>query len=256
MFCGYFPAGLTLERQLSELPDVGFREDVWPKFLRTNAIPALLPTRRPERLRSIRERAPTDHGHAHRHRHHRHDDRLPARGHEGALQVHHPTRPRTRSPRRTSSSPSSTCSRTSPTRSCHDVDDPIAVTLDRWTAGASSKGLVGVGGEPTARASSPSSATPTASSPRATPTRTRASTASKRDPPAQGRVGHPRRRHVPVGHVPAGRHQRPADVPDLRHVRRARHRRSSAAPACPGRGCRWRRSGSSSSTRSCTTSPS
>jgi len=38
MFCGYFPAGLTLERQMSELPDVGFREDVWPKFLRTNAI--------------------------------------------------------------------------------------------------------------------------------------------------------------------------------------------------------------------------
>jgi len=38
MFCGYFPAGLTLERQMSELPDVGFRDDVWPKFLRTNAI--------------------------------------------------------------------------------------------------------------------------------------------------------------------------------------------------------------------------
>jgi uncharacterized protein len=38
MFCGYFPAGLTLERQMSELPAVGFRDDVWPRFLRTNAI--------------------------------------------------------------------------------------------------------------------------------------------------------------------------------------------------------------------------
>jgi predicted TIM-barrel fold metal-dependent hydrolase len=37
MFCGYFPAGLTLERQMAELPDVAFKDDVWPKFLRTNA---------------------------------------------------------------------------------------------------------------------------------------------------------------------------------------------------------------------------
>ena len=37
MFCGYFPAGLTLERQFAELPNVPFRDHVWPKFLRENA---------------------------------------------------------------------------------------------------------------------------------------------------------------------------------------------------------------------------
>ncbi len=37
MYCGYFPAGLTLERQFAELPQVGFHDEVWPKFLRTNA---------------------------------------------------------------------------------------------------------------------------------------------------------------------------------------------------------------------------
>jgi predicted TIM-barrel fold metal-dependent hydrolase len=37
MFCGYFPAGLTLERQFAELPNVPFEDEVWPKFLRENA---------------------------------------------------------------------------------------------------------------------------------------------------------------------------------------------------------------------------
>jgi predicted TIM-barrel fold metal-dependent hydrolase len=37
MFSGYFPAGLTYDRQFSELPDVAFRDHVWPKFLRENA---------------------------------------------------------------------------------------------------------------------------------------------------------------------------------------------------------------------------
>ena len=37
IFSGYFPAGLTYDRQFSELPDVPFREHVWPKFLRENA---------------------------------------------------------------------------------------------------------------------------------------------------------------------------------------------------------------------------
>jgi uncharacterized protein len=37
MFCGYFPAGLTLERQFAELPKVPFKDEVWPKFLRGNA---------------------------------------------------------------------------------------------------------------------------------------------------------------------------------------------------------------------------
>jgi predicted TIM-barrel fold metal-dependent hydrolase len=38
MYAGYFPMGLTLERIFSELPDVPFRDHVWPKFLRENAV--------------------------------------------------------------------------------------------------------------------------------------------------------------------------------------------------------------------------
>jgi uncharacterized protein len=37
MFAGYFPAGLTYDRQFTELPDVPFRDEVWPKFLRENS---------------------------------------------------------------------------------------------------------------------------------------------------------------------------------------------------------------------------
>ncbi len=38
MYCGYFPAGLTLERQFRDMPNVPFNDDVWPKFLRENAM--------------------------------------------------------------------------------------------------------------------------------------------------------------------------------------------------------------------------
>jgi uncharacterized protein len=38
MYAGYFPMGLTLERIFAELPEVPFRDHVWPKFLRENAI--------------------------------------------------------------------------------------------------------------------------------------------------------------------------------------------------------------------------
>jgi uncharacterized protein len=38
MYAGYFPMGLSLERIFSELPHVGFKDDVWPKFLRDNAV--------------------------------------------------------------------------------------------------------------------------------------------------------------------------------------------------------------------------
>jgi predicted TIM-barrel fold metal-dependent hydrolase len=38
MYAGYFPMGLSLERIFAELPNVGFKDDVWPKFLRENAI--------------------------------------------------------------------------------------------------------------------------------------------------------------------------------------------------------------------------
>ena len=38
MYAGYFPMGLSLERIFAELPHVGLKDDVWPKFLRHNAV--------------------------------------------------------------------------------------------------------------------------------------------------------------------------------------------------------------------------
>ena len=38
MYAGYFPMGLSLERIFRELPHVPFRDHVWPKFLRENAM--------------------------------------------------------------------------------------------------------------------------------------------------------------------------------------------------------------------------
>lgn len=38
MYAGYFPMGLSLERIMSEMPNVPFRDPVWPKFLRENAL--------------------------------------------------------------------------------------------------------------------------------------------------------------------------------------------------------------------------
>ncbi len=38
MYAGYYPMGLSLERIFTEMPDVPFRDHVWPKFLRENAI--------------------------------------------------------------------------------------------------------------------------------------------------------------------------------------------------------------------------
>jgi uncharacterized protein len=37
MYAGYFPMGLSLERIRTEMDNVPFKEDVWPKFLRDNA---------------------------------------------------------------------------------------------------------------------------------------------------------------------------------------------------------------------------
>lgn len=37
IYAGYYAAGLTLDRIFSELPAVGFRDEVWPRFLRENA---------------------------------------------------------------------------------------------------------------------------------------------------------------------------------------------------------------------------
>ena len=38
MTAGYFPMGLSLERIFTDMPGVPFRDHVWPKFLRENAI--------------------------------------------------------------------------------------------------------------------------------------------------------------------------------------------------------------------------
>ncbi|MFT6956278.1 MAG: putative TIM-barrel fold metal-dependent hydrolase [Halieaceae bacterium] len=38
MYAGYFPMGLSLERIFSDMPNVPFKDEVWPKFLRENAI--------------------------------------------------------------------------------------------------------------------------------------------------------------------------------------------------------------------------
>jgi predicted TIM-barrel fold metal-dependent hydrolase len=38
MYAGYYPMGLSLERIFTEMPNVPFRDHVWPKFLRDNAI--------------------------------------------------------------------------------------------------------------------------------------------------------------------------------------------------------------------------
>ena len=41
IYAGYFPMGLTLDRIVGELPDVPFKDEVWPKFLRDNAAKVL-----------------------------------------------------------------------------------------------------------------------------------------------------------------------------------------------------------------------
>jgi len=41
LYAGYFPMGLSLERIFAELPHVPLKDDVWPKFLRENAVRVL-----------------------------------------------------------------------------------------------------------------------------------------------------------------------------------------------------------------------
>ena len=38
MYAGYFPMGLSLERIFRDMPSVPFRDEVWPRFLRDNAV--------------------------------------------------------------------------------------------------------------------------------------------------------------------------------------------------------------------------
>lgn len=41
IYAGYWPMGLTYERIMGDMPHVPFRDDVWPKFLRDNALNVL-----------------------------------------------------------------------------------------------------------------------------------------------------------------------------------------------------------------------
>ena len=41
LYAGYFPMGLTLERIFAEMREVPLRDEVWPKFLRENALRVL-----------------------------------------------------------------------------------------------------------------------------------------------------------------------------------------------------------------------
>ena len=41
LYAGYFPMGLSLERIFADMPSVPFRDHVWPKFLRENAMRVL-----------------------------------------------------------------------------------------------------------------------------------------------------------------------------------------------------------------------
>jgi predicted TIM-barrel fold metal-dependent hydrolase len=41
IYAGYFPMGLSLERTFTEMPTVPLKDEVWPKFLRTNALRVL-----------------------------------------------------------------------------------------------------------------------------------------------------------------------------------------------------------------------
>ena len=41
MYAGYYPSGLTLERIFSELDELPLKDDVWPRFLRDNALSVL-----------------------------------------------------------------------------------------------------------------------------------------------------------------------------------------------------------------------
>ena len=41
IYAGYFPMGLSIERIMTEMPNVGFKDEVWPKFLRENALRVL-----------------------------------------------------------------------------------------------------------------------------------------------------------------------------------------------------------------------
>src|SRR6185503_7890887 len=38
LYAGYFPMGLSLDKIFEQMPAVAFKDEVWPKFLRENAM--------------------------------------------------------------------------------------------------------------------------------------------------------------------------------------------------------------------------
>ena len=38
IYAGYFPMGLSLDRIFGDMPQVPFKDEVWPRFLRDNAM--------------------------------------------------------------------------------------------------------------------------------------------------------------------------------------------------------------------------
>ncbi len=199
-------------------------------------------------------RGRTRHGHAERHRDHRHDDGVPPPRHEGGLPIHHRARRGTPNPRRNSSSPSSTCSRTSPRKGFESGGDPISATLREMDLWGIEKALitrrrpVGHRRPGDAAASRPLH-------------RLHLDGSQRRDGGHQPHragvrdVRRARRRRVP------GRDVSPGSPSTTRRCTRSTPSassstsRSSAAPASPGRASRRPVNTSSSSTRSCSTSP-
>ncbi len=41
MYAGYYPSGLSLDRIFAELDDLPLKDEVWPRFLRDNALAVL-----------------------------------------------------------------------------------------------------------------------------------------------------------------------------------------------------------------------
>ena len=41
MYAGYYPSGLSLDRIFTELEDLPLKDEVWPRFLRDNALAVL-----------------------------------------------------------------------------------------------------------------------------------------------------------------------------------------------------------------------
>ena len=83
-------------------------------------------------------------GDAERDRDHRHDDRLPARGHEGDLRLHHAADEGPQS-KEDFEFPVEYMFKDVPEKQYRDVDDPIAVTLHEMDQWGIEKGIIGVG---------------------------------------------------------------------------------------------------------------